>query len=140
MNMPFQSNPLVALIVTARAQAHGVAEDMTQTVERLMGSDHQSLRENLVRQIEQDSIFHAPLLRDLDAMIGLINETVAAGMQSVWIDDEYSVSGGYDTVVCSDETADLASAGVRLIRFRQSVAIAIEFAQALRDADRLLGL
>lgn len=135
--VPGIGEALVTLIAAARAQGRIVVADLIATLVPLLPSERRTFPEHVVRRIEGGDVFHERFLRDLDALIDSVNAVVMNGTHAVWVVDEHHVYGGYNTVVRSNDIADLAAASVRLKRLHFSIAKVIDLAEAVRDAETI---
>lgn len=134
---PCDADALVTLVATARAQSRVVAADLIRTVVPSLPSDRRTFPEHVARTLERGTFFEEGFLRDLDALIGLVRETVVAGTHPVWLPDENHVAGGYDSVMRGQDIAELAAAAARLSQLQVAIARAVDIAWAVREAETL---
>lgn len=135
--VPCDADALVALIAAARAQSRVVVVDLIGTVVPSLPSDRRTFPTHVTRMIERGNIFDEGFLRDLEALIDLVNDSVAAGTHPVWLADEHHVAGGYESVMRSPDIADLAAAVARLRQLQIAIASVVDMARALREAEML---
>ncbi len=62
---------------------------------------------NLSRRIERDKIFQETFLRDLEAIIALIQQLIVDGTTAGWEADEYDVHGGREILYLDDRARAL---------------------------------
>lgn len=135
--VPCDADALVALIATARAQCRVVGDDLIRTVVPSLPSDRRTFPQDMAKVLARGNVHEEGFLRDLDALNDLVRATVAAGTHRVWLADEHHVAGGYDSVMRSQDIADLAAAAERLSQLRVAIANVVDMRRALRDAENL---
>lgn len=131
------ADALVALIAAARAQSRVVAADLIRTVVPSLPSDRRIFAAQVARTLERGNVYNDGFLRDLHALIDLVNDSVAVGTHPVWLADEHHVAGGYDSIMRSPDIANLAAAAARLRQMQVAIASVADMARALRDAENL---
>lgn len=135
--VPYDADALVALIATARAQSRIVGDDLIRTVVPSLPSDRRTFPQDMAKVLARGNVYEEGCLRDLDALIDLIHATVAAGTHRVWLADEHHAAGGYDSVIRTEDIAELADAAARMSQLQVAIANVVDMRRALRDAERL---
>lgn len=77
--VPCEADALVALIATARAQSRVVAADLIGTVVPSLLLDRRTFPAHEARTLERGNVNEEGFLRDLDAQIDLVNNSLATG-------------------------------------------------------------
>ena len=126
-----------ALMVLGHARS---AQDaLHETIIPAMAPARRSASERLARRLRRGDVVTDDVLRDLDALVGVLDREIAAETWDGWQSDDHHVRGGWPVRDCSKRAAQLASAVPALRRLSASIGKALDAAQAIRIAETLAG-
>lgn len=125
-----EGRDLSEIVAHALGQARDVRGMLAGAVIPAMPPARRSFADWLVRTLDQGKFFDEPTLRDIDALMSLLQREIDVGTYVGWEPDEHHVRGGYERIELDDRARSLAPTLAALTELRSSIAAALDVARA----------
>ena len=126
------------LTAVAYMQAHIAEIALHDAVLPSLPASQRAFPASLARRLERREFLDDEFLRDLEALLDMLERHVEAGTHLGWEADENHVRGGYETIARDPGIETLPGALRELDLLHDTVLAALSGARALREAGILL--
>jgi|GEM_PF-2054923 len=128
------------LVALAFMQARIAATEIKEKAIPCLPPARRNFAVNIMRRIEQGSIFDDAFMRDLDAISQTIDNRIDEGTHVYWQSDEHHTRGGYEVSCFTPEVSKLDAAARELALLRDVILATTCSARASGELDVLLSL
>jgi hypothetical protein len=133
-----EPDTVTLLVAEALEQSYVSANVIEQSIIPHLPPQRRGFATDMLRRMDGMSMFEDRFLRDLEALIAILDDHVEAGTEVYWHHDEHHIDGGYAVIQRSDAAESLRQGSRVMATLRDKVLAAMSGARAVREAARLL--